>query len=78
MNDETKLSPAQAELLAAIRSGMVCHFIGGIDAYYFRSDSMKRCSAQVNALLRRKLIEIYDKDWRGHKVRAAAEIGAKQ
>ena len=63
-----KLSPTQQELLDAMRRGVVVHYMGGIDAYYFRSDTMKRCTStalalhvkgmavHVGSLFRRKLV----------------------
>jgi hypothetical protein len=65
-----KLTKPQAELLAAMKAGTICHYMGGMACYYFRNDTMRRCTSQVRALLARGLVEAYDEDWRGHKVRA--------
>lgn len=70
-----KLSAKSAELLEAMRKGVVCHYMpcaGWFNptAYYFRTDNRDRCTAQVKALLERGLIEKYDQGMRGHKVRA--------
>lgn len=74
----TKLSPLQQNLYDAMRQGVRVHWMpyqgrfGG--AYYFRSDTMKHCTKQVEALLKRKLVEVFDENphnsW--HKVRAIA------
>lgn len=67
-----KLSPPQAELLAAMQAGVICHYMmhGRGENYYFRSDTMRHCTAQANALRARGLVEPYARDWRGHKLRA--------
>jgi hypothetical protein len=67
-----KLSPAQQELLDAIRKGVRVHCINGTREgwYYFRADSMDRCTAQAKGLEARGLVERYDEDWRGYKLRA--------
>lgn len=44
------------------------------NAYYFRDDTMKRCTAAAEALLKRGLVEKYDQDWRGHRLRVKANI----
>jgi hypothetical protein len=59
------LTTAQAELLAAMQTGVICHYMryaGSFNptAYYFRSDNRKRCTAQVKALLARGLAEKFD------------------
>lgn len=45
-----KLSKAQAELLEAMRRGVRCHYVAGVDAYYFRTDTMRRCTATAFVL----------------------------
>lgn len=72
-----RLPKTQQELYAAMKAGAICHHMsyrGSFNptAYYFRSDTMKRCTAAAEALLKRGLIEKYDQDWRGHKLRALA------
>lgn len=66
---QAKLSAAQAELLESMRKGVAVHYLSGLDSYYFRSDTMRRCSSQVRALLKRGLVEEFDSTWRGAKVR---------
>ncbi len=74
-----KLSKTQQELLDALRSGVILHYIPyagrfNPNAYYFRSDNMKRCTAAAEALIAKGFAEVYAKDWRGHKVRAKQVI----
>jgi len=64
---------SQAELLEAMRRGVVVHFLSGIHAHYFRADTMKSCTREAGGLLARGLIEEYDKDWRGSKLRPKKE-----
>ena len=45
-----KLTPKQQELLEAMRSGVEVHYLRGVEAYYFRSDTMRRCSSQARGL----------------------------
>lgn len=71
------LSKTQRELYVAMKAGAICHHMPyrgrfNPNAYYFRSDTMKRCTAAAEALLRRGLVERYDEDWRGHKLRVSA------
>ena len=68
-----KLSPSQSILLAAMRSGVAVHFLSGLDPYYFRSDTMARCTKGVEVLIQLGLAERYDEDWRGAKVRAKTQ-----
>ena len=51
-----KLTPAMADLLTAMQRGAVVHWIGGISAYYFRSDTFRSCTATVDALVKRGLL----------------------
>jgi hypothetical protein len=72
---EAKLPKTQAKLLEAMRKGVICHYMpyaGNFNptAYYFRNDTMRRCTAQVKGLLERGLVEKFAEEWRGHKVRA--------
>jgi len=39
-----KLSPTQQTLLDAMKSGVKIHYIGGIDARWFRADNFRRCT----------------------------------
>lgn len=66
-----KLSKTQAELLEAMRGGVRCRYMPYMgnynpSSYYFRSDTMKRCTAAANALLKKGLVTMVNKDWRGH------------
>lgn len=58
----SSLSPQMRELLDALRSGVrVIYSDGGMSLaadHYFRTDTMKSCTAQVRALMRRGLVEI--------------------
>jgi hypothetical protein len=72
---EAKLPKTQADLLEAMRKGVICHYMpyaGSFNptAYYFRTDTHCRCTAQVKGLLERGLVEKYDEGYRSHKVRA--------
>ena len=54
-----KLSPAQADLILAMQRGVRVHYMDysrGHDAYWFRADTMKHCTKQVQALIRRGLV----------------------
>lgn len=75
-----KLSETQAELLEAMRKGVICHYMRSMGrfnptAYYFRNDNRRRCTAQVRALLAKGLVEKCDiKPYSGdHHVRAVKE-----
>ncbi len=66
-----ELSKTQAELLEAIQNGVVCHYMpyaGRFNptAYYFRNDTMKRCTAAAKALCRKGLVEKVDAGIHGH------------
>jgi hypothetical protein len=68
-----QLSKTQAELLEAMKSGVVCHYMpyaGRFNPtdYYFRDDTMRRCTAAAKALYEKGLVEVKDKDWRGHRL----------
>ena len=62
-------TPAQRELLEAMRRDVVVHFVSGLDAHYFRNDSMKPCTKQAQGLEDRGLVTRYDQDWTGYKLR---------
>lgn len=64
-----KLSKSQEELLDAMKRGVVVHGIFGIDSYYFRSDSFRRCTRPAEALIARGLIERFNDSWRGCTLR---------
>lgn len=55
--------------------GAICYYqpyMGRFNpsAYYFRNDTMKRCTAAAEALVKRGLVERFNEDWRGHRLRA--------
>ena len=65
------LSSLAQELYAAMQKGVVCHYMPYMgrfnpNAYYFRTDSHKRCTKQAESLLKAGLVEKRDEDWRGH------------
>ena len=68
-----KLSPKQAELLEAMKNGTVCIWMPHMGsfrptAYYFRNDTMASCTVTAQALLKRDLVKVVDRDWQGHKL----------
>ena len=67
-------TPAQKELLEAMRNGVIVHFVSGMDAHYFRADSLKQCTKQAQGLEDRGLVTRYDQDWRGYKLRPNAKL----
>ena len=71
-----KLSKTQSELLEAMRGGVKCRYMPYMgnynpSSYYFRSDTMKRCTATAEALLKKGLVTMIKKDWMGHTLIAA-------
>jgi hypothetical protein len=73
-----KISKTQQELYDAMKNGVKVSYMPYMgrfrpNAYYFRYDNNKRVTAAAEALLKRGLAEKYDKDWRGHMLRAKAE-----
>lgn len=73
-----KLPRTQQELLDALRSGVVCHYMpysGRFNpaAYWFRGDNMKRCTAAAEALIAKGFAETFDDSWRGAKLRPKQE-----
>jgi len=65
-----KLTPPQQELLDAMRAGTRVIFMrNGGSYWYFRTDTMKRCSNQARALEKAELVERYREDWRGYTLR---------
>ena len=70
-----KLSKTQQELFDAMKAGVVVHYMPYMGtfnptAYYFRNDTNKRCTAAAKALLDHRIVEIYERDAAGHKLRA--------
>jgi hypothetical protein len=60
-----ELSMACSELLHAMKTGTVVHGMFGFHSYYFRADTMKKCTVQVEKLLLLGLAKQTRKDWRG-------------
>lgn len=55
------LTPSMQELLDAMKAGTICHFMpyaGSFqpNAYYFRNDTMKKCTRAARGLLERGLV----------------------
>lgn len=72
-----RMSVLTKELYASMQNGVTCFYMpyaGRFNqtAYYFRSDTHKRCTKQVKALIKAGLVEKYDEDWRGHSLRVKA------
>lgn len=71
-----KLSKTQQEVYDQLLAGEYCHYMRYMGRfnptpYYFMHGTMRRCTAQVNALLEKGLAERFDVDRFGeHKVRA--------
>ena len=63
------LPKTQQVLYDAICTGTTCHLMRGVHSYYFRDDTYDLCTAAASALLKKGLVEVYDDDWRGHKLR---------
>lgn len=55
-----KLTPAMEDLLQAMKRGVRVHFMCGLHSYCFRSDTMKPCTKQVEALVNRGLAAIHE------------------
>lgn len=69
-----KLSKTQQELLDAMKSGVeviYMPYMGRFNPqdYYFRADNHKRCTAAAKKLKALGLVEVFDKDWKGHRLR---------
>lgn len=58
------LSPAMQDLLDAMRRGVRVHYMGGVNPYYFRADTMKPCTKQIEALQARGLVRVVERDWK--------------
>lgn len=56
----TKLSKAQAELLAAIEAGVVCYYAHPVRRgnYWYRTDTHKTCTRTAEALIARGLVRV--------------------
>jgi hypothetical protein len=68
-----KLSKTQQDLHDAMLKGVKCRYMPYMgtfnpNAYYYRNDTMKRCTAQARALLAKGLLKEMDRDWRGHSL----------
>jgi hypothetical protein len=66
-----KLPKTQQELYDAMLKGVKCRYMPYLGSfnpnpYYFRSDTMKHCTAAAKALLAKGLLKEIDRDWRGH------------
>jgi t-SNARE complex subunit (syntaxin) len=61
------LTAAQRDLLDAAKAGTTVHFMGGGSCYYFRTDTMKRCTKQAQALICKGFLVEQSRDWRGAK-----------
>lgn len=70
-----KLTPAMAELLEAMERGIRVKYMGGVNAYYFRSDTGKPCTKQALGLLDRGMA-IQSRDEAGRVTLALTEHGA--
>ena len=82
---KTDLTPSMMECLRELcRKGNKARYMASMrcESYYFLSSTMKRCTPQVEALLKRGLAKIDEKskDWRGHVVYAtpAGRMAAQQ
>ena len=72
-----KLSPRQQELLDAVNAGASIHHMVGIHASYFRTDTMKSCTATARALEDRGLVKKIKEDWLGYQLVALDQAAAK-
>lgn len=69
------MSPYQQRLMAALRKGATLHFMTGLHARWFITDSTIKpapTQATVDALKRGGLITCIKSDWRGEVWRAIA------
>lgn len=79
----TQLTESQRELYEAMQKGAKCRFMPYMgtfnpSSYYFRTDTMKRCTVAARALLKRKLVEITQQDWRGHTLVVVKPVESEQ
>lgn len=74
MSNKIKLSPAACELYAAMQKGVTCSysFIKG-NAVLFRSDTLYVCTKQAVALINAGLVEKFDENMRGYRLRVKKE-----
>jgi len=80
MSDEQlkQLSASARELYAKMQAGdaqvYYMRYMGSFNpsAYYYRSDTGRRCTRQVASLLAAGLIERFDENWSGHSIRVKA------
>lgn len=77
-----KLPKSQQELLDAMQAGAVLNFMPYFgrfnpQEYYYRSDTHRRCTAPAKALLAKGLVERFDMNFRGHKLRLVTRTAEK-
>lgn len=63
----SKLSKTQQELYEAMRAGAICFYMPYMgrfrpNAYYFRNDTNAHCSTAARALLKKGLVELFEKE----------------
>lgn len=63
-----KLTAKQLDLLNAMRKGVAVHYVAYPTDYYFRADTMQRCTQAACRLLELGLAEPVNIDFRGHKL----------
>jgi hypothetical protein len=72
--DMRKLTDRQAELLAAIRGGVVVDYVQfphfDPTPFYWRADTYKKCTREATALLKRGLVKKCNESGRGHELKA--------
>lgn len=66
MTRKKVLSHAQAALIVAMRKGVTVRFMSGLDAYYYRDDTGRKCTQQVIALFDLKLVKVGMKSLNGN------------
>ncbi len=72
-----KLSKTQQELLDAMKKGVMVSYMPYMGRfrpvpYYYRCDSMKRCTAAAQALKAKGYVEVFKEDFTGHYLRPVA------
>jgi hypothetical protein len=63
----SKLTPAMRELLDAMRAGVRLRYMPwgrAYDAHYYRSDTMKPCTKQAEALIARGLVLVRSESYK--------------
>lgn len=74
-----KLTRTQQELYDAMLAGHRCLWMTGLDAYYFRSDTYRRCTRTVEALLKMGLArKIKEDNYGAHSVEAVRQKKGSQ